>query len=636
MAAPSRLFLVIGSAFLALEANALDFRPGHLVYREDFEAESTYPTTPNLDFVSMGGATGFDFPVNAGGGGPELTGTAARAFLDALGAGFESVDFAAGSLVSSDAGARVEFAGLTITGDGDFGAGVSAISNAANRGIGVSVLLDQVGATATGTFRIAEDVIGGAVVVSSEVALSGAQVNALLAGDAFTIDLFFDRAGGAIASLSIEGFASPLELEIVLDALHLSPLTGFAALASHPGNVLDGPTSQVDIENVEFYSSLARPIHVDVGAAFGTPAASYGAAGPVGTWNTIGLGAAALSDGDGIPSGVTATLTTLADSGAIGGGSGDAQALFGDFGFECAGAPDTWTLHFDGLPDATTYRVFVYAPAHGGVVTGSTTLNGAFFPRLVGDPSFGLVQGLSWQVQDAPTDGVIELIGSEPGSLCAGIAGVQLEPLPAQFGPLVINEVLADPDNDAILGDANCDGVRSSVEDEFVEIVNLSVASQSLDGWTLSDSSLALHTFGPADVLAPGQALVLFGGGVPVFDGTSSNPEPWCAANPGVLFLTSAGLSLTNGGDVVTLQDDLGAVVDQMVYGTEGSLDESLNRSPELTLEAPFALHGGFAGSIGPQSPGLRANGTPLPEPGRSSALLIGAGLLALLRRGRR
>ena len=39
---------------------------------------------------------------------------------------------------------------------------------------------------------------------------------------------------------------------------------------------------------------------------------------------------------------------------------------------------------------------------------------------------------------------------------------------------IIINEVLADPDSDPINGDANGDGVRNSVHDEFVELVNMS------------------------------------------------------------------------------------------------------------------------------------------------------------------
>src|SRR6185295_555279 len=69
---------------------------------------------------------------------------------------------------------------------------------------------------------------------------------------------------------------------------------------------------------------------------------------------------------------------------------------------------------------------------------------------------------------------------------------------------LVINEVLADPPGSMatdLNGDANHDGVRSSSQDEFVELVNSSNAALNLSGWTLSTRSLSdgtvrtRHTF---------------------------------------------------------------------------------------------------------------------------------------------
>src|SRR3989338_10229504 len=50
---------------------------------------------------------------------------------------------------------------------------------------------------------------------------------------------------------------------------------------------------------------------------------------------------------------------------------------------------------------------------------------------------------------------------------------------------ILINEVLADPS--ALIGDANGDGVISTTQDEFVELVNTGADPTPLASWTLWD-----------------------------------------------------------------------------------------------------------------------------------------------------
>lgn len=124
-------------------------------------------------------------------------------------------------------------------------------------------------------------------------------------------------------------------------------------------------------------------------------------------------------------------------------------------------------------------------------------------------------------------------------------------------GDLVLNEIHADPH--LTLGDANGDGVVSSDGDEFVELVNVSTGPLALGGVTISDALAVRYTFPDADVLAPGCAVVVFG-----------------------------GLVLNNGGDTVTVA--LGeTVLSSVTYGPEGGQDQSLTRSPDLTGD--FVLH---------------------------------------------
>jgi hypothetical protein len=181
---------------------------------------------------------------------------------------------------------------------------------------------------------------------------------------------------------------------------------------------------------------------------------------------------------------------------------------------------------------------------------------------------------------------------------------------------LVINEVLADPDSSSTICDSNCDGTRDSTADEFVEIVNTGAVPFDLSNHTVEDTSSTpvRHTFGPTFSLDPGQAIVIFGGGTPTFDGTSGNPSPWCGTLPAsVLVVTadSGALGFNNGGDTVLVKDGGGAVVVQVTYGSEGSNNQSLVRNPELTGTG-MILHSTAPGSIGAQSPGTRADGSAL------------------------
>jgi hypothetical protein len=169
---------------------------------------------------------------------------------------------------------------------------------------------------------------------------------------------------------------------------------------------------------------------------------------------------------------------------------------------------------------------------------------------------------------------------------------------PEPTGPAVIlNEVLADPPME-LAGDANGDGVRSFADDEFVELVNVSDQAVELQGWTLSDGVRVRHTFGAVS-LAPGQALVVFGGGDPA----TFTLAP--AAEGALVFVAEGGLGLTNTGDTVTLADAGGDTVDRLAYDGEGGNDRALCRATDADPEASFIPHPGQA-----FSPGTRQDGS--------------------------
>lgn len=144
-----------------------------------------------------------------------------------------------------------------------------------------------------------------------------------------------------------------------------------------------------------------------------------------------------------------------------------------------------------------------------------------------------------------------------------------------------VSELLADPAA-GLEGDANGDGQRSAYADEFVELVNDGGQPVDLGRWTLSDNVSVRFTF-PADVtLAPGERLVVFGGGDPAaFD-----------LDTDALVFVAEGLYLNNGGDALAVGDADGRTVDRVSYGREGGGDLALVRDGDGLRPAELATPG--------------------------------------------
>ena len=174
--------------------------------------------------------------------------------------------------------------------------------------------------------------------------------------------------------------------------------------------------------------------------------------------------------------------------------------------------------------------------------------------------------------------------------------------------PLIINEILADPPNGSA-GDANRDGTRSGTQDEFVEIVNDSNAPVDISGVIVADAASNRYTFPSNTTLAARRAVVIFGGGAPPADPSFG----------GALIVTagSSGLGLDNSGDTVTIKLPVASVdvsIATSTYGTEGSDNQSLTRSPDLT--GSFTKHTSVQAADNRLfSPGTRVDGTPFGSP---------------------
>jgi len=151
---------------------------------------------------------------------------------------------------------------------------------------------------------------------------------------------------------------------------------------------------------------------------------------------------------------------------------------------------------------------------------------------------------------------------------------------------VIVNEILANEPG-------------SDVNGEFVELVNVGGTSASIGGWTISDGTGVRHTFAAGTTLAPGKAIVVFGGSSAIPAGLTNA----VAASTGTL-------SLANGGDSVILKDG-GAVVktsysySSTLAGTDGV---SMNRSPDASATGSFVLHTTL--SALQSSAGTRVNGT--------------------------
>lgn len=149
---------------------------------------------------------------------------------------------------------------------------------------------------------------------------------------------------------------------------------------------------------------------------------------------------------------------------------------------------------------------------------------------------------------------------------------------------IVVNEVLPNPDG-------------SDSGEEYIELVNLSDAAASLDGWTLGDAvNDARHVFEATATIPAGGAIVIYDSGDH-------------SAIPGAINSSTGTLSLNNAGDSVTLRDASGAVRSVVTWGSAPS-GVSLNRAEDGDADALLVDHDEVAGAVGTTSPGLRVDGT--------------------------
>jgi len=198
----------------------------------------------------------------------------------------------------------------------------------------------------------------------------------------------------------------------------------------------------------------------------------------------------------------------------------------------------------------------------------------------------------------------------------------------ATAGDLVFNEVLADG---LVEGDPNADGSTDDVEDEFIEIANVSGATLDLSGALLIESDfttgLPRHTFQSEDeddpkadgrtIMLTGEAIVVFGGGD--VSALSEDNVQFVVANaedPGLQY----GLSLGDDGDHIQLiAADEKTTICELAWGdadpkgvVSGVSDASLTLEPDMS-GTTWVDHRKATGSAGDYSPGTFVDGSPFP-----------------------
>jgi hypothetical protein len=172
----------------------------------------------------------------------------------------------------------------------------------------------------------------------------------------------------------------------------------------------------------------------------------------------------------------------------------------------------------------------------------------------------------------------------------------------SSFG-LILNEILYDPSNSGLDGDANGDGQYAQSEDEFIEFVNTSSLDIDISGFKVYDasgfSSLSPnHTFPSGSLVASGKAIVLFGGGTPTgsFGGAVVQTS------------TSGNLSLNNAGDHMIFTNAADSVIiDFDITPLSDNPNESYTRNPDLTGD--FEQHADNTPIL--FSPGMRRDASP-------------------------
>lgn len=206
-------------------------------------------------------------------------------------------------------------------------------------------------------------------------------------------------------------------------------------------------------------------------------------------------------------------------------------------------------------------------------------------------PALGLALALTAAAHAGPAP------AGAPRHLADGGAGA-FAPVAAASG-LKLNEFLAGPARDW-----DGDGVLSTRDDEWIEIVNTGATAVDLSGYFFTDGD-SIPRFAFSGTLDPGGRRLVFGSESYAWEKASGHP--------------AFGLSLGNTGDQVILWQVVGVdtlVVDRLAYVShEAAADRALGRVPDGAGEwTLFDAFNPYTGTLTPGPTGCS------PSPGWANA----------------
>jgi hypothetical protein len=197
---------------------------------------------------------------------------------------------------------------------------------------------------------------------------------------------------------------------------------------------------------------------------------------------------------------------------------------------------------------------------------------------------------------------LISINEGDAGSISDITITIEDDDVPLQ-SQIIVNEILYDPSNNGLNGDANGDGQYAQSEDEFIEFLNVSSQDADLSGFQIFDtealnSGTPRHVFAQGTLVPSGKPIVVFGGGTPTgsFGGAQVQTS------------TTGNMNLNNAGDVMTLTDANGEVIVTFeIEPLSNNPNESYTRNPDIT--GAFEQHGDNFPIL--FSPGTRVDGAP-------------------------
>ena len=393
--------------------------------------------------------------------------------------------------------------------------------------------------------------------------------------------------------------AAPGESTTVYGRVYAAGLTDMTGVNDPDARVLAavgvGPDGSDPATDAGWTWSLAAP-----NAGYGPSAPGYEANNDEYVANLAAPGAAGAYDYAFRFSGNGGVDWVYCDAGAAGSSDGYAAASAGQMSVTAPAVsltPSSITIAPTGGTAVLEVRLPTPAGAGGVTVTIESSSADIAVPASVTIPA-GVIEGGIRIRSTADTGGAMITATLGADSATAGVAiGAAVAPI---AGELRINEVVYAPPP-AVSGDANCSGERQANNDEFVELINVSAHPIELGGVSIWEENSWMSGGGTtprvvlaAEILGPGEALVVFGGARP---STSTVTHPWCAVVTAThlgdarAIAASMSLGLNDGGDSVflTATNTPAVLLDSISFGMTDAPDQSFARSPEGTgAFAPF------------------------------------------------